>query len=104
MKSHLKVHSTDDKDKNKGENVVYTIERLLVFHDHAFTGLHDPDAPIELNFEDVLYYFCPYEDCGSLFTSQIGAKQHIQKVHDTLKKSRLKLTMAPSTADGKSGL
>lgn len=50
------------------------------------SGVNDPDAPVELNLEDMLYYFCPYEDCGSLFASQIGAKQHIQKMHQSSSK------------------
>lgn len=79
LKSHLKIHSSNNKDKGK--------------------GLSDPDAPVELKFEDMVYYFCPYEDCGSLFASQIGAKQHIQKMHQTSNKSQIKSTKPPSIVE-----
>lgn len=66
LKSHLKVHTMKS---SKGDD-----------------GANELEAPIESQEDNLLYYLCPYEDCGSLFTTLIGAKQHIQKVHTQISK------------------
>ncbi|XP_039262512.2 uncharacterized protein LOC120338674 [Styela clava] len=61
LKSHLKVHTLKSRNDDEGSN--------------------DFEAPVESNEDNLLYYLCPYDECGLLFTTLIGAKQHIQKVH-----------------------
>ena len=65
-----------------------------------YSGSNDPDAPIVLTVEGMPCYFCPYEDCRSLFTTMGGAKIHIQKMHSTAAKKQNKSEVAVSESKG----
>lgn len=94
LRRHQVVHNPVGRLSCPYENCESTFHRTEHLRLHLKTHSKDRGErsvldPVKSNEDSLIYYYCPYKECGSLFLTLSGARQHIRRLHRSGAKAKV---------------